>query len=63
MPETYDDLVELANICARKARLQLTSKQVAAELWKLATEYQTRAACLSGGKLPDIGPPPKDQLP
>jgi hypothetical protein len=59
MPETYDDIVELANICARNARPQLTSKQVAAELWKLATEYQTRAARLSGGKLPDIGPPPQ----
>jgi hypothetical protein len=28
-------------------------------LWKLATEYQVRAAKLDSGKLPDIADPPK----
>ena len=59
MPPTYEDLVELANTCARHARTPLTSKEVAAELWKMATEYQERAARLNGGKTPDIGPPPQ----
>jgi hypothetical protein len=27
-------------------------------LWKMAQEYQRKAAALDGGKLPDLGPPP-----
>jgi hypothetical protein len=41
---TYDDLAELARICARNARKAIRSEVVAAELWRMATEYQARAA-------------------
>jgi len=51
---TYDDLAELARLCALNARLA-SSKEVAAELWAMAHEYQQEAAKLDGGHLPDIG--------
>jgi hypothetical protein len=51
---TYNDLVELARICAKNSYAANT-KEVAAELWKMAREYQERAAKLDSGKLPDIG--------
>jgi len=51
---TYDDLAELARLCALNARLA-SSKEVAAELWAMAHEYQQEAAKLDGGPLPDIG--------
>ena len=35
----YEDLVELARMCARNARIT-TSKDVADELWRMAKEYQ-----------------------
>ena len=34
-----EDLVELARMCARNARIT-TSKDVADELWRMAKEYQ-----------------------
>lgn len=55
--QTSDDLEELAKVCAAQARLT-QSRDVAASLWKMARDYQERAAKLDGGKLPDIGEPP-----
>lgn len=54
---TYDDLLELARICAKNAYVT-RSKEVAAELWSMAREYQKKAAIFTGGRLPDIGKPP-----
>ena len=56
---TYDDLAELARICARNARKATGSKVVSAELWRMATEYQARAAKVDNNKTLDIGPPPE----
>jgi hypothetical protein len=56
MQPSYEDLAELARICARHSRLA-GSKTVANELWRLATGYQ-RAAKLDHDTLPDIGEPP-----
>jgi hypothetical protein len=53
----YNEAVELARECARHARLAI-STEAAAELWKMAEEYQAVAAKLDGGQMPDIGPPP-----
>jgi hypothetical protein len=47
---TYEDLLELARICAHNALLPGTTPAVAAELW-------ARAAQLNRGNLPDIGLP------
>jgi hypothetical protein len=54
----YEDLVELARMCARNARIT-TSRDVADELWRMAKEYQAQAAEM-GGKVgllnvPSIG--------
>jgi hypothetical protein len=43
----YDDLVELASLCARNSRIA-TSRDVADELWRMAKEYQAQAAKLGG---------------
>jgi hypothetical protein len=51
----YDDLVELARLCARNAHSS-TSRDVADELWKMAKEYQAQAGKL--GILPEIGDAP-----
>jgi hypothetical protein len=48
----YDDLVELASLCARNSRIT-TSRDVADELWRMAKEYQAQAAKL--GVLPELG--------
>jgi hypothetical protein len=53
---TYTEVLELAIMSARNARLAST-KQVAQELWKIAQEYQAEAAKL--GEMPDIGEPPQ----
>jgi hypothetical protein len=58
MMQNYNDLVELARICASHAR-QASTKQVAAELWRMADMYRTRAMALDSGKSIDIGPPPE----
>ena len=54
----YDDLVALAKICARQSHVT-TSALVAAELWRMAKEYQERAAQLDDGKMPVIGEDPE----
>jgi hypothetical protein len=56
---TYNDLVELARICLRQARLT-ANPAVADELRQMAKDYQRRAAVLNGGRRPDIG---EDELP
>jgi hypothetical protein len=50
--ESYDDLIELARICREQAR-EAKAKNVAAELRRMAKEYQKRAASLCSS------PPPK----
>jgi len=50
----YEEMAELAQICASNARIA-SNKDIAAILWKMAREYQEKAAELDGGKLPDIG--------
>lgn len=55
--QTYNSLVELARICARNARLT-SRREVAVTLWKVAREYQDRAAKLNCCKHPEIGGPP-----
>jgi hypothetical protein len=51
----YDDLVELARLCARNSRIA-TSRDVADELWRMAKEYQEQAAKL--GTPPEIDSKP-----
>jgi hypothetical protein len=51
----YDELVQLAHLCARNAYAAGTA-EVAHELWEMAKEYQTKAAAL--GTPPNIGEPP-----
>jgi hypothetical protein len=55
--QTFDDLAGLTKMCAAQARLT-TSPDVAYALWKMARDYQQRAAELDSGQLPDIGEPP-----
>ena len=54
--QTYSDLVELARKCASEARFT-ADRDVARELWRMALEYQYKAAALDNGKLPDVGLP------
>ncbi len=54
---TYKDLTKFARICANNSYIT-TSREAAQELWRMALEYQNRAAALDNGKLPDIGQPP-----
>ena len=51
---SYDEMVELARICWRQARMT-QSEEVARLLHKMAREFQEAAAKLNGGKLPDLG--------
>jgi hypothetical protein len=51
----YDDLVELARLCARNSRIAM-SRDVADELWRMAKEYQEQAAKL--GTPPEIDSKP-----
>jgi hypothetical protein len=55
---SHDDAAELARICAMNARAA-SSEHVAAELWRMATEYQAEAAKLDSGNVPAIGEPPR----
>lgn len=57
MMGAYEDLAELARISAYNARIT-KNRDTARELWRLALDYQHKAAALDSGKLPDIGPPP-----
>ena len=52
----YDDLVELAQLCAYQAKVT-KSRDVAEEFRRMAKEYQRRAAQLDEGRLPNIGKP------
>ena len=56
---TYDELVDLARLCARNARIA-TSREVADELWRMAKEYQSQAAKIDGSAVPEIGDAPRD---
>jgi hypothetical protein len=58
---TYSEALELALMSARNAR-SASNKQVARELWKIAQEYQAKAAKLDNGRLPNIGDPPHQGL-
>ena len=55
--QTFEDFAELARVCAAQARLT-NSREVAHALWKMANDYQERAAQLDSGQLPDVGDPP-----
>jgi len=57
MTRTYEDLVELARLCAGNAHIT-RARDAAGEFWRMALEYQRKAAALDSGKLPDVGPPP-----
>jgi hypothetical protein len=52
--QTREDLVELARVCLKQARVS-ENPVVVAELTHLAKGYQVRAASMDNGKLPDIG--------
>ena len=54
--QTYSAIVELARICASQASFTV-DREVARELWRMALEYQYKAAALDNGKLPDVGLP------
>lgn len=54
---TFEELGELARICARNAHLA-SSKEVRRALWNMALEYRQKAAKMDSGRLPDIGKPP-----
>jgi hypothetical protein len=56
--QSYEQLVELAKLCANQSRVSF-SKETAAELWRMAKEYQAEAAKLNGDKSPEIGKPPR----
>ena len=55
--DSVSDVAELAKVCANQARLT-TSTEVARALWRMAKQYQARAAKLDNGTLPEIGEPP-----
>jgi hypothetical protein len=61
---TFADLVQLARICMRQARIA-QSRDVADVLRQMAAEYQDKAAKLRDGAVPDIGELPdiEDRLP
>jgi hypothetical protein len=51
---TYAEIIEVARICASKALL-IASEDEATELWRMARNYQHRAAALEGNNRPNIG--------
>jgi hypothetical protein len=55
--ENYKQAVELAIMCASNARSSM-SRPVAAGLWRMAKEYQEKAARLDCKHI-DIGEPPR----
>ena len=55
-PSAYEDLALLARVCAERSHF--SKNPTAAQLWRLALDYQRRAAALDLGRLPDIGLPP-----
>jgi hypothetical protein len=52
---TRRELIELAELCADQARLA-QNEDVARELWRMAREFQQKAAQLDGSKLANIDP-------
>jgi len=50
---TFADLVQLARICLRQARISRTP-EVALAFRRMAEEYQEKAANLKDGESPDI---------
>jgi hypothetical protein len=50
---TFADLVQLARICMRQARIA-RCPEVADTLRQMAEEYQDKAVTLGGGAAPDI---------
>jgi hypothetical protein len=54
--QSYKELAELAQLCAKQARVT-TTRKVASEFWRMAKEYQKKAADVDSGALPEIGPP------
>ena len=54
--QTYSVLLEFARKFASQARVT-TDREVARELWRMAIEYQDKAAALDNGKFPDVGLP------
>jgi hypothetical protein len=50
---TFADLVQLARICLRQARISQTP-EVAHAFRQMAEEYQEKAAHLNDGEAPDI---------
>ena len=54
--QTYSVLLEFARKFANQARVT-TDREVARELWRMAIEYQYKAAALDNGKFPDVGLP------
>jgi hypothetical protein len=55
---TYEDLVELAKICARQARAA-ADESVAAVLLEMAKEYQAEAAKFDSSKSHEVDEPPR----
>jgi hypothetical protein len=55
---TYEDLVELAKICARQARAT-TDQSVATVLLEMAKEYQAEAAKFDSSLSHEVGVPPR----
>jgi hypothetical protein len=53
--QSYDELVQLARLCAEQARTY-SAKDVARAAWRMAVEYREKAAKL--GEPPDIGEKP-----
>ena len=54
----FEDLQELALVCAHQA-LVTARNRGAAELWRLATQYQAEAAKVGNGKVVNIGKRPR----
>jgi hypothetical protein len=52
---SYDDLIELARLCLRQADAT-SNPAAAAELRRMASEYQARAEALAEARTPDMVP-------
>jgi len=59
---TFADLVQLARICLRQARISRTP-EVAHAFRQMAQEYQEKAANLNDGEAPGIDERPLDDEP
>jgi hypothetical protein len=54
----YNDLIELARLCLRQAAAT-SNAAAAAELRRMASEYQARAAALDKPRTPDVAAIPQ----